>query len=133
MARNSRMLGSSSTISMLARMASVPRRAGGSSAGDPRRLGGHDGLDVAEQRRAWAGGGQLDGDRGAAAGSALDPQPAAVVLDDAVDDRHADAGAAVEEGLEGMEQVGPLRRRHAAAGVDDLQPVGVAIEPADEA
>ena len=31
-----------------------------------------------------------------------------------------------------MEQVGPLRRRHAAARVDHLQPVGVAVEPADE-
>src|SRR5258708_39656369 len=109
MERNSRMLASWSTISMLARMA----RDGWPSAGDPRRLDGRDGLDGARERLAGAGGGQLDGDRGAAARSALDPQTAAVVLDDAIDDRHADAGGAVEGGVAGVEQVGPLRRHPA--------------------
>ena len=70
--------------------------------------------------------GQLDGDGGAGARPAVDAQAAAVVLDDAVDDRHADAGAAVEERLERMEEVGALLLGHAAAGVDHLQAVAVA-------
>ena len=64
---------------------------------------------------------QLDGDRGAVARAALDAQMPAVLLDDPVDDRHADAGAAVEERVEGVEEVRPLLLGHAAPGVDHLR------------
>src|SRR6201996_4624726 len=123
------MLSSSSTINRLARIVSLGRQRLRSYAdlrGDSADRG------ALSERLAGAAGGQLDGNGGAAAGSAVDLQAAAMVFDDAVDDGHADAGAAVEERLEGGEKVGTLRLRHATAAVDHLDAAEVAVEAPDQ-
>src|SRR6185436_11430592 len=75
---------------------------------------------------------QLHGDRGAAPRPAVHVQPAAVLLDDAIDDGHADPRAAVEERAERMEEIGALLLGHAAAGVDHPEEIGILAEPSGD-
>ena len=74
--------------------------------------------------------GQGDHDPGACGGLAFHLDRTAVLLDDAIDDGHSDAGAGVEEALERVEELGALLLGHAVAGIGELDAVGLAPEPA---
>ena len=85
--------------------------------------GAGDGSLGAGGRERLVDAGQRDVDARAAAGRALDADGAAALLDDAVDDREAEAGAAADllGRVERLEHARAHLFAHAGAGVDDAE------------
>ena len=98
------------------RKSQTPKRTAGSSSTSRTRL--PDGVTHGRPH-ARPGHGQPHGHDGAALGPVARPDPAAVVLDDALDDREAEAGAAAAAREERLEDPGQVLRAEARARVPD--------------